>query len=747
MPRRRLLLALLLLLTLAACADDLPPARPTATPKPASTGVLHTPAPAMPAPAMPAPATPAPATPAAATPKPAAAGADTWLVMLYSDADDATLEEDMITDLNEAELAGGSANVTIVAQVDRYRGAYRGDGNWTGTRRLRITPDKDLKTLDSEVVAELGEQNMADGQTLSDFVTWAVKTYPAKRHALIMSDHGMGWPGGWSDGSVDDPGPDGLSLTSDGDMLLLSEIDDALGRSRKATGMQSLDLLGFDACLMGQVEVLTAMAPHTRVVVASEEVEPTLGWAYGSFLSQLVKQPSMDGRALGAAIVSSYIDQDQRILDPKERADLVKETFGESRAGSARSVAADMGVDVTLAAYDVATLPALLDALDRFSSALAGINKKTVSSARTYAQRFENALDDGPSPYIDLASFAALVKKKTTNQEADAAADALVKALGRTVYAERHGGERSGARGLAIYFPTSKLYHSRDAGRKVYAKVAARFAQQSDWENFLDYHYYGVAMGEAAPNTLTLAAPGASELSVADLALSAERIGQGDTVTVSTSVAGDQIGFVYIFTGLYDAESDSILVADIDYLDAGETRDEGGVFYPEWGEDRPVELEYDWEPVRYGIGDGQTTIFALFEPQDYGAADASATYVVRGTYTFADGETRRAELSFKDGALIKVLGFNVQGQLSAPRAITPRAGDRFTVEHQRILVHSDSAAPVEYVTEPGGAITFGAGPVTMETMAAPAGDYVLGVQAEDMDGNRYESYASVTVDE
>jgi hypothetical protein len=31
---------------------------------------------------------------------------------------------------------------------------------------------------------------------LMEFVLWAIKKYPAKKHVLILSDHGMGWPGG-----------------------------------------------------------------------------------------------------------------------------------------------------------------------------------------------------------------------------------------------------------------------------------------------------------------------------------------------------------------------------------------------------------------------------------------------------------------------------------------------------------------------------------------------------------------------
>ncbi|MBP1707377.1 MAG: Clostripain family protease, partial [Chloroflexi bacterium] len=101
----------------------------------------------------------------------------TWLVMLYQDADDQVLEKDICLDLNEAEKAGSSQRVKIVAQMDRYNGAYNGDGNWTGTRRFLISQDDNLGKLVSQQVADLGEVNLASGQTLIDFATWAIKTY------------------------------------------------------------------------------------------------------------------------------------------------------------------------------------------------------------------------------------------------------------------------------------------------------------------------------------------------------------------------------------------------------------------------------------------------------------------------------------------------------------------------------------------------------------------------------------------
>ncbi|MBP8164914.1 MAG: hypothetical protein KAX86_05705, partial [Anaerolineales bacterium] len=42
-----------------------------------------------------------------------------WTIIVYSDADDDVLEEDLWFDINEMEMVGSSPQVNIVAQVDR----------------------------------------------------------------------------------------------------------------------------------------------------------------------------------------------------------------------------------------------------------------------------------------------------------------------------------------------------------------------------------------------------------------------------------------------------------------------------------------------------------------------------------------------------------------------------------------------------------------------------------------------------
>ncbi len=222
----------------------------------------------------------------------------TWTVLLYQDADDQVLEKDIMTDLNEAERVGSTDRVNIVSQIDRYKGAYSGDGNWDDTRRYYIKQDQDLNKLNSQLLQK-GEANMSDGNTLVDFVKWGMENYPADKYVLVLSDHGMGWPGGWSDPNPGGAGPRGIPLArAMGDDLYLMELDDALATIQRETGLEKFEIIGMDACLMSHLEVFNALEPYARYAVASQETEPALGWAYTAFLDTLTKNPDINGADL-----------------------------------------------------------------------------------------------------------------------------------------------------------------------------------------------------------------------------------------------------------------------------------------------------------------------------------------------------------------------------------------------------------------------------------------------------------------
>lgn len=120
-----------------------------------------------------------------------------------------------------------------------------------------------------EVVYEGPVVNMGSGDSLKDFITFCEETYPDRDKSLILWDHG----GTALKGVCFDENFNNDSLT-------LDEVAEAL------SGAQKLEFLGFDACLMGSVEVLAKVKNFADYIVFSQEIEPGEGWDYKTLCSQ-----------------------------------------------------------------------------------------------------------------------------------------------------------------------------------------------------------------------------------------------------------------------------------------------------------------------------------------------------------------------------------------------------------------------------------------------------------------------------
>jgi hypothetical protein len=548
--------------------------------------------------------------------------------------------------------------------------------------------------------------------------------------------------GGWND---DDPVEESAFTTND--------VDRALRGIVAQTGIDQFDLIGFDACLMSQLETLYALVPYARAAVASEEVEPALGWAYAGFLSELTSDPAMSGAELGQAIVDSYIVQDGRITDDQARRVYVAEIYGYEEETTAAEVAEELMLDVTLAAVDLTAVPALNTAFNDLAYTLTTVDQSSVAEARAYAQSFENAFgNDVPPPYIDLGHFASLLKdilKEDT--EVSGAVRRLQDAIDQAIIAEKHGPDRPGATGFSFYFPNSVLYQvtsAPDASTK-YTAYASRFAAASLWDDFLLFHYTGQPFDSTSANLAVLEpvvgaqreldeleaaappvdeqiqAPGAGEaITIAPITVSAGEIGLEDILTLATEIDGGNVGYVYFYVSYYDEEYDSFLTADMAFIETDETREVGGIYYPDWGSEGVGALEIDWEPTLYFMSDGTNEEFAFFEPQVYGAEPEDDVYTVRGFYTFVDsGNQRDAVMRFGgDGMMKSVYGFTGADGAGAPREITPRPGDTFTILEEWLEFDQDSEG--EFVDYEGSTLTFG--DKRFEVSLFPAGQYFHG---------------------
>ncbi len=367
-----------------------------------------------------------------------------WLFMVYLDADN-NLESAGIDDLNEMEVAGSTDSVKIVVQMDRSSGGTWGDdttnGNWTDTKRFYVTQDTDTRIINSPVIVDLGEVNMADPTTLQSFIEWAIANYPAQHYALVLWDHGSGWRQRTATTAmksiiVDDQANDSLSMT---------ELRTALAAAYASTG-KTLDIIGFDACLMQMVEVAYQVMPYADIAVGSEETEPTDGWDYATTLTALTANPVMTPAALATQIVNDYIS----------------------------SYSTSLGI--TQSAVQLNLIDELATAVNSFAQAMttATGDWSAIGTARGQAQEYFYDY------YIDLYHFAQLVNQDATiSQAVRDAASSVMTAVTNAVIAEGHTSLVANSHGLSIYYPETAADYFSDY------ETFIVFTTDTQWDDFL----------------------------------------------------------------------------------------------------------------------------------------------------------------------------------------------------------------------------------------------------------------------
>jgi len=213
-----------------------------------------------------------------------------WTILHYGGADN-NLGQYWIDNVNEMEAVGSRENLNIVSQLD-LKGI--------GCRRYLIRKDDDLQNMTSPVLQDLGQVNMADPQSLTDFIKYGIKNYPAKNYMLIIACHGAAWQG--------------LQLEDSayGADMSVPTIRRSIENAEKDAG-RKLNVLAFDACLMGSAEAAYEFKNVADFMVASEQVEAFKSWPYTSILKKAFEDKStVTPKELATIIVdeSSTVKQD-----------------------------------------------------------------------------------------------------------------------------------------------------------------------------------------------------------------------------------------------------------------------------------------------------------------------------------------------------------------------------------------------------------------------------------------------------
>lgn len=339
-------------------------------------------------------------------------GKDTVTIMVYMCGSDLESKSGMGTaDLMEMTKATLSENVNLIV----YTGGstkWKNDVVSSSVNQVyKIESGGKLRRL----VQDAGSPAMTDPATLTSFIDYCTKNFPANRNELILWDHGGG--------SISGYGYDEKSRGSGS--MGLSGISKAL----KNAGI-TFDFIGFDACLMGSLENALMLTPYADYLIASEETEPGIGWYYTNWLTELSKNTSMSTLEVGKLIVDDFVS-----------------ACNQKCAGQ----------KTTLSVVDLAELEKTVPAkFSAFAAGLSGMleNKeyKTVSDARAGAREF------AVSSQVDQVDLVHLAYNLGT-PESKALAETLLSA----VKYNRTSSSITNAYGISIYFPYQKMSRVQSA--------------------------------------------------------------------------------------------------------------------------------------------------------------------------------------------------------------------------------------------------------------------------------------------
>ena len=452
-----------------------------------------------------------------------------WTIMIYM-AGDNNLSVDMAYALEQIKGVAGSGpnSPNLLVYYDGNSPAIPtlycdfSEANHPKYVRSFKVPDKLYD------VPEKQNENAANRKSVLNFVDWCVNkvevenngevTYgrKARRYALIFSGHSLGF----QDVGLFRDESSGKSMKMSDLYFALQQMtgtEDELRAEAKERGLsgeeeeaattvllgQKLDILGFDSCVMGMLEVGYQFGSVAKTMIASEGSVPNAGWTYAKILGTLTHTDKVERSA--SQVAEGFVRKFIKSQDSY--------TVG--------------GVSVDMAAWDLSRMPDLAKAFNDLTALLVVCLEDPGS--RVYRQmerailhahwRCQSYMYD---QNIDLGDFCELLDRECQHIVSDLGGDdtmivesiqlacrnVLNELRAAVIVSGFSGGGYQYSNGVSVFFPWSRegyevsrknyegLWFAKDAGdRKFY------------WTGFLNKYLNKVALRRSAPPTPD-AAPG-----------------------------------------------------------------------------------------------------------------------------------------------------------------------------------------------------------------------------------------------
>ncbi|MBN2228585.1 MAG: hypothetical protein JW779_03255 [Candidatus Thorarchaeota archaeon] len=363
-----------------------------------------------------------------------------WTVIIYLDGDN-NLDVFADNDLEEIGQIGSNSEMSVICLKD---GASDGDtflrfympGIFIGLEYLLwVYYYIEYETSSSFQGDPLyvpwleSELDMANPRTLTNFVEWSASTFQAQHYALIVMDHG----GGADNILLQDGTNDNIGMS-------VSEFGQAL----EDTAIE-LDIVGFDACIMGMVEIAYQLRNSAEILVASEDNEqgrPELsilppfinyvgGWPYHLILSGLQTALETSGTISSQDFASLMVDE-YYIFAPEATA--------------------------TMGAFKIFEIVQyLVPALDN----LAQLLLDNIASYESMIYDARITADQYPGSGVDLVDFLEKLQLRITNSEIQYAIQVVLDSYSASYINHCYKSAHPDSHGIAIYFPQHVISYNK----------------------------------------------------------------------------------------------------------------------------------------------------------------------------------------------------------------------------------------------------------------------------------------------
>lgn len=258
----------------------------------------------------------------------------------------------------------------------------------------------------------INTSTMASPNTLQSFINIAYEDTDCDCYDLVLWNHGGGAVVGF-----------GADENAYYQAMTMPEIGTAIGGSNLIKSGRRFEFIGFDACLMGMLEVATTLDDYANYLIASEELIPGMGWDY-TCLGAITDSGDFRGENSAQIIIDAY-------------AKFYKE---ETRFHG----------DYSLACMDLSKTGKVVESFNLLSAD--GIDELTsgdysvVARARANTKAFGRMGGQAIYDTIDLYNLAENLEKEYPDS-----ADAVKNSIDEMVVYYKSNIQRS--HGVAVYFP------------------------------------------------------------------------------------------------------------------------------------------------------------------------------------------------------------------------------------------------------------------------------------------------------